>query len=323
VELELFLADVERKPATLAGLADRCAGGIDWGIELASVEQVVLLGMGSSRYAAEFCARSLRRRGIPAWSDYSSAFSDHVVDASTLVVLISASGNTPETLAAAEGVRGRGPTLALTNSPASPLESLTNGSIDVAAGVEASGAVTRSMAHTVVVLQALSNALTGGGEISAPDLARRGAEAVAGLLDRRDTWLPQTAELLDGTAGVHFLAPAWRMASAAQSALIVREVPRRPAMACDTTDWPHVDVYLTSSTDYRAVLFGQTAADPEVLRWMTMRESVVVAVGDEIPGVAGVVTYPHADEPLVALLADTVVAELVAHRWASTRPQGG
>ncbi len=113
------------------------------------------------------------------------------------------------------------------------------------------------------------------------------------------------------------------MASAAQSALIVREVPRRPAVACETHDWPHVDVYLTSSTDYRAVLFGQTAADPEVLRWMTMRDSVAVAVGDEIPGVAGVVTYPHADEPLVSLLADTVVAELVAHRWASTRSQGG
>ena len=193
----------------------------------------------------------------------------------------------------------------------------------MAAGVEASGAVTRSMVHTIVVLQALSTALTGGGEVSAPGLARRGAEAIADLLGRRDAWLPQTAELLDGAAGVHFLAPAWRMASAAQSALIVREVPRRPAVACETTDWPHVDVYLTSSTDYRAVLFGQTPADPEVLRWMTMRDSVAVAVGDEIPGVAGVVTYPHADEPLVALLADTVVAELVAHRWASIRPQGG
>ena len=323
MELELFLADVERKPATLAGLAERCAGGVDWGIDLASVEQVVLLGMGSSRYAAEFCARSLRAQGIPAWADYSSAFSDHIFDANTLVVLISASGSTPETLAAAESVRGLGLTMALTNSPASALESIARGSIDVAAGVEASGAVTRSMVHTIVVLQALSNALTGGSGLSASDLARRGAEAVADLLDRRDTWLPRTADLLDGAAGVHFLAPAWRMASAAQSALIVREVPRRPAMACETTDWPHVDVYLTSSTDYRAVLFGQTAADPEVLRWMTMRDSVAVAVGDEIPGVAGVVTYLHADEPLVALLADTVVAELVAHRWASTRPQSG
>ena len=323
MELELFLADVERKPATLAGLAERCAGGVDWGIDLASVEQVVLLGMGSSRYAAEFCARSLRAQGIPAWADYSSAFSDHIFDANTLVVLISASGSTPETLAAAESVRGLGLTMALTNSPGSPLESIARGSIDVAAGVEASGAVTRSMVHTIVVLQALSNALTGGSGLSASDLARRGAEAVADLLDRRDTWLPRTADLLDGAAGVHFLAPAWRMASAAQSALIVREVPRRPAMACETHDWPHVDVYLTSSTDYWAVLFGKTAADPEVLRWMTMRDSVAVAVGDEIPGVAGVVTYPHADEPLVSLLADTVVAELVAHRWASTRSQGG
>ena len=127
MELELFLADVERKPATLAELADRCAGGVDWGIDLASVERVVLLGMGSSRYAAEYCARSLRAQGIPAWADYSSAFSDHIFDANTLVVLISASGSTPETLAAAESVRDRGLTLALTNSPASALESTREG----------------------------------------------------------------------------------------------------------------------------------------------------------------------------------------------------
>ena len=178
MELELFLEDVERKPATLAELADRCSGGIDWGMNLESVERVVLLGMGSSRYAAEFCARSLRGRGIPAWSDYSSAFSDHVVEANTLVVRISASGGTPETLAAAESVRGRGLTMALTNSPGSPLESLVTSSIDVAAGVEASGAVTRSMVHTIVVLQALANALTGGwlNQCSRPRPARGGGD---------------------------------------------------------------------------------------------------------------------------------------------------
>lgn len=323
MELELFLADVEQKPTMLAELADRCADGIDWGLDMASVERVILLGMGSSRYAAEYCARSLRADGMPAWADYSSAAADHIVDKSTLVVLISASGSTPETIAAAESVRDRAATLAMTNSPGSLLESVAKSTIDMAAGVESSGAVTRSMIHSIVLLHALSAALTGGSDVSAPSLARRGSEATADLLDRRGTWLQQTATLLDGADGVHFLAPVWRMASAAQSALIVREVPRRPAVACETNDWPHVDVYLTSSTDYRAVLFGETAADPEVLRWMGMRDAATVAVGAEPPGVAGTVTYRYADEPLVALLTDTVVAELVAHQWATICPQGG
>ncbi len=323
MELELFLADVEQKPAMLAELGDHYADGVDWGLDLASVERVILLGMGSSRYAAEFCARSLRTRGVPAWADYSSAAADHVVDENTLVVLISASGRTPETVAAAERVRDRAPTLAMTNSRASPLESLAKSTIDLAAGVESSGAVTRSMGHTIVVLHALSAALTGGSNVSAASLARRGAEASADLLDRRGAWLEQTATLLDGADGVYFLAPAWRMASAAQSALIVREVPRRPAMACETHDWPHVDVYLTSSTRYRAVLFGETAADQEVLRWMNMRGAVAVGVGAEVPGVARAVTYRNAEEPLVALLADSVVAELVAHQWATNHAESG
>ncbi len=323
MELELFLADVEQKPARLAELGDHCADGIDWGVDLASVERVILLGMGSSRYAAEFCARSLRARGIPAWADYSSAAADHVVDEHTLVVLISASGKTPQTIAAAERVHDRAPTLAMTNSQASPLESIAKSTIDMTAGVESSGAVTRSMVHTIVLLHALSAALTGGSNVSTPSLARRGAEAITDLLDRRGAWLQQTATLLDGADGVHFLAPAWRMASAAQSALIVREVPRRPAVACETNDWPHVDVYLTSSTDYRAVLFGETAADPEVLHWMGMRGAVAVAVGAELPDVARAVTYRDADEPLVALLTDTVVAELVAHQWATSRAEVG
>lgn len=323
MDLELFLADVEQKPAMLADLGDHYAGGVDWGLDLASVERVILLGMGSSRYAAEFCARSLQSRGVSAWADYSSAAADHVVDEDTLVVLISASGSTSETVAAAERVRDRAPTLAMTNSRASPLESFAKSTIDLAAGVESSGAVTRSMVHTIVLLNALSAALSGGGNVSVASLARRGAEASADLLDRRGAWLGQTAALLDGADGIYFLAPAWRMASAAQSALIVREVPRRPAMACETHDWPHVDVYLTSSTEYGAVLFGETAADEEVLRWMGMRGAVAVAVGAELPGVAQSVTYRDSEEPLVALLADTVVAELVAHQWASNRAASG
>ena len=323
MELDLFLADVEQKPARLAELADRCASGIDWGVDLASVERVILLGMGSSRYSAEYCARYLRAHGLPAWADYSSAVADHIVDENTLVVLISASGSTPETVAAAESVCDRALTMAMTNSPGSRLESLATSTIDLGAGVEASGAVTRSMGCSIVLLQALAAALTGDSDVSIPRLAHRGADAVADLLDRRGSWLDRTATILDGADGVHFLAPAWRVASAAQSALIVREVPRRHAVACETNDWPHVDVYLTSSTDYRAVLFGASGADAEVLGWMGKRHAATVAVGAELPGVSGAVAYRYADEPLVALLTDTVVAELVAHQWATIRPQGG
>ena len=36
---------------------------------------------------------------------------------------------------------------------------------------------------------------------------------------------------------------------------MVREGPRRAADGCETGDWNHVDVYLTKTLDYRALMF--------------------------------------------------------------------
>src|SRR5690242_788446 len=51
VNPELFLADLEAKPAYLAALAEALAAGDPWA-GLPPYRRVLLLGMGSSRYAA-------------------------------------------------------------------------------------------------------------------------------------------------------------------------------------------------------------------------------------------------------------------------------
>ena len=40
---------------------------------------------------------------------------------------------------------------------------------------------------------------------------------------------------------------------------MIREGPRRQAVACETGDWAHVDVYLTRTLDYRAIVFAGLA----------------------------------------------------------------
>jgi glutamine---fructose-6-phosphate transaminase (isomerizing) len=96
---------------------------------------------------------------------------------------------------------------------------------------------------------------------------------------------------------------------------MVREGPRRPAHACETGDWAHVDVYLTSSLDYRLLLLRGSPYDAQLLRWTSEWRSTVVAVGTAVPGATA--TVPVRDGHLgdVALLTETTVAELVAHRW--------
>ncbi|HJW75003.1 MAG TPA: iron dicitrate transport regulator FecR, partial [Thermoleophilia bacterium] len=71
---ELFLADLEGKPAALADLAAALESSADPFTSLPrSVRRVVFLGMGSSRYAAAVAALRLRSAGIDAVAEYASA----------------------------------------------------------------------------------------------------------------------------------------------------------------------------------------------------------------------------------------------------------
>ena len=128
-------------------------------------------------------------------------------------------------------------------------------------------------------------------------------------------------DALDGPDGVYALAPAERWSSAAQSALMVREGPRRPATGCETGDWSHVDVYLTKTLDYRALLFAGSRWDDQAMEWLTSRGRTVVAVGGNMPDANVVVRYAGDQDPEMALSTETLIAELVAaEMWALAVP---
>ena len=176
------------------------------------------------------------------------------------------------------------------------------------AGAESGGVACRTFQHTLILLMALAGAVTG-------DQVRRTAEATDDLLERRDQWLPRTLELLDGPDGVYALAPAERLSSALQSALMIREGPRRAAVGCETGDWSHVDVYLTKTLDYRALMFPGSRYDDQALDWIRQRGATLVAVGADVPDAALSIRYRGDDDPMVRLFTETLIAELVAAAW--------
>lgn len=315
---DLFLADLEAKPAALAELAAALDAGDPFAGLPESAGRVVFLGMGSSRYAAGVAALRLRAAGVDAWAEYASAAATYPPDPRTLVVPISATGGSRETLDAVERYAD-GPSflMALTNNPESRLAEAADLVVPMRAGEERGGVACRTFQHTLALLLALESRLTGAGRDVAA-LVRRAAEATADLLDRRGTWLPRVLELLDGPHGVYAIAPAERLSSAEQSALMVREGPRRPADACETGDWAHVDVYLTKTLDYRALLFPGSRYDEQAMDWVRERGSTVVTVGGEVRDAAAAVRYAHDDDPDVRLLTETLVAELVAATWWAT-----
>lgn len=309
-----LLRDLERKPEALGRLATALGSGDALAaLPATPPRRVVLTGMGSSRYAAEVVAARLRSRGIDTVAELASLEVRTRPDPDTLVLAISASGTSVETLDAADRLRGSH-LVAITEHPDSPLADAAAGVVPLHAGPETSGVACRTFQHTLLVLLAIE-ARWSDVSLDVPDLCRRTAAATSWLLDHRADWLPAVADALDGPDGVHVIAPAERWSSALQSALMVREGPRRPATGSETGDWSHVDVYLTTTLDYRALFLPGSRWDAQALDWLRQRGSTVVAVGGDVADAVATVRYPGDDDPLVALTTETLVAELVAATW--------
>jgi len=309
-----FLADLETKPRWLNLLADRFAQGNPFAVAPRDVDRVLLLGMGSSRYAASVAATDLRVAGIAAAAEPASVDASWPPDPRTLIVAISATGMSAETLDAVDRYRGRSPVVALVNDPASPLAAWADLVVEMGAGEEVGGVACRSFQHTGLLLRGLESHLTGLEEDLA-GLTRKVAHASADLLRTSTAWLPQLATAVASPHGLYFLAPVERFSSAEQGALMIREGPRRQAVACETGDWSHVDVYLTKSLDYRAILFAGSRWDGQAIEWLTKRRATIVAVGGDIPAARGVIRYPGDDDPEVARHAEILVPELLAATW--------
>ncbi len=306
-----FLADLEAKPAALLMLLDDLPA---WPASVGG--PIVLSGMGSSWFAADIAARRLRRHGITAIAELASVEATIPPSPDVTMVAITASGRSTETVGLLQAHAGASRTIVLTNDPAVSLPA--DETIAMHAGIESGGVACRTYLHTVVALLALEEQLAGV-DLRLGERVRRSAAAIAYLLDRRDGWMPPVIEAIDGTEGLWLLAPAERLGSALQGALMVREGPRRVADGCETGDWNHVDVYLTKTLDYRALLFTGSRFDSDALRWMTDRHSHVVTVGGAPAsggdGVSASVHYPGDDDPIVALLTEVLVAELLAAHW--------
>jgi fructoselysine-6-P-deglycase FrlB-like protein len=301
-----FRRDLEAKPAALRELADHLDASDPWH-HIGPKRRVVMLGMGSSRYAAQVAARQLRKHGIDAVAEYASAQDRFPPGDETLTIAISATGTSRETLDAADG-----DFVALTNDPATELAQRATTVVEMRAGHEEGGVACRTFQHTQFLLHALVEHLTGGSAKNTAALARLTADATEDLLGRRDAWLPAARELVEGGDGIFPIAPAERISSALQSALMFREGPRVAADGCETGDWAHVDVYLTKTLRYRAIFLPGSRYDDQALDWLRRRGSTIIAVGGEVPGAALAVRFRHDSDSGVRLMTETLVSELIA-----------
>ncbi|MEY4339972.1 MAG: hypothetical protein RLZ14_1822 [Actinomycetota bacterium] len=307
----LFQRDLEAKPQWLRTLADRLPGTV-WPVERGS--RLLLTGMGSSWFAADVAARRMRRVGVQAVADLASVEASLPPAADLTVVGVTASGGSSETLDLLQTHHGTSNTVVLTNTDGLTLP--TRHVMLMHAGSEEGGVACRSYLHTLVLLLHLEHQLVGNLSHLQTQVFHA-ADAIEHLLHTRADWLPPALDVLDGPQGTWLLAPAERVGNALQGALMLREGPRRAADGCETGDWNHVDVYLTKTLDYRALLCTGSRYDAAALQWMRDRGSRVMALGHgaDALDVQFALRYPHDHDPVVALLVEVLVAELASAAW--------
>ena len=311
MDAHLFTADLEARPSALGDLQRVLVTDDPWAQVPEEVGQVLFLGMGSSAFAASVAAARLRALGVDAVAELASSELLPPPDPEQLVVAISASGGSRETSDAVAQYAGQSPVMLLTNSAGSALSAAADHTVLLHAGEERGGVSCRSYTHTQALLLALESRLTGA-DRDLLALLGKVIEASDDLLARRDQWLPATVDLLAGPDLTAVVAPFRRLGNAQQSALMLREGPRRAAIASETAEWSHVDVYLTKTLDYRMLLLPGSRYEDQLLQWTQERGSTVVSVGADIPGATASVRYRHDDDEDVRTLTELLVAELVA-----------
>ena len=224
---DLFLADVLSAPERLARTLD-AYDSADTPLEqlpaLPPFERVVFIGMGSSRFAALTASALLRSRGIAAWAEHASSPTPTPPSRGTLAVGISASGTTAETVAALERHVGTSATVAVTNVPGSTIEAGADIVLPLCSGPEHGGVACVSFQATLAVLHLLAGDLCGDADLGVAEL-RPAVELAASLRETREDWLAEAAALVGGGELTQATAPAHRLSSALQSALMLREVP--------------------------------------------------------------------------------------------------
>lgn len=311
----LLVKDLERVPAVLRRQAAASSPDVS-GPGHHGDGRIVLTGLGSSRFAALAIAPILAAAGTAVVVEHASTARPAPVGPGTLVVAISSSGATRETVAAAGRAREAGArVLAITNRPTSPLTAAADGVLELEAGEEASGVASATFTATVAALLRLAGAL--GAPVDAPTVIAAAAEAAADALANRHAWLASAADILGGGAPIHVIGDASALGTVEQAALLFRECPRLDADATDAGDWLHVGIY-TALPGYRALLLAGTPYDEEIVRTIHGRGGRMVAVGPPLADADLAIALPGAclrDPVARALVEPIVAASLAAELW--------
>ncbi|WP_436493432.1 SIS domain-containing protein [Actinokineospora sp. HUAS TT18] len=303
---ELMRAEIDQQPAVLTGIVDNRSDlvGVAATIAARRPRFVLFAARGSSDHAAIY-AKYLTEvlLGLPAGLISASTTTLYKAEpdlTDVLYIAVSQSGGSPDLVEATAAARARGAlTVAVTNTPGSPLTEAAELNVHIGAGVEQAVAATKTYTATLLTLYLLVDAIRGGdasaaagiGETASAALAADGVDAAVARL--------RFAERVVCTGR------GYSSATAAETALKLAETSYLSARAYSGADLLHGPIAaLDETTSVLAVTSagaGGTAM-ADVLKAIQTVGADIVAVGSAAPADLPRILLPETAEEIAPVL---------------------
>jgi glutamine---fructose-6-phosphate transaminase (isomerizing) len=345
VELGVFedymLKEIHEQPAALrATLSGRlhAGGAVDLSeVDLTGLERVTIVGCGTSYHAALLGKDAIERLArIPVEVAVASEYryADPIVDEKTLVVAITQSGETTDTLAAVEAAQDfGGRVLAVTNTQGSLITREADAVLLTKAGPEICVASTKTFLAQVAALDLLAlelartRATVPKGELLrlGRDLRRapEKVEETLGLLEGR---VEEAAHVFEGARCALFLGRGPSYPVALEGALKLKEISYLPAEGYPAGEMKHGPIALVDENCPVVAVLGEGLVREKTLSNVEetlARGAHVLAIAREDDKAARrisrvVLPIPDAPEMLDAFVL-SVPLQLLAYRVAKNR----
>ncbi len=342
---DFMLKEIHEQPAalqaTLAGRLD-ADGTVDLSelnFDLASpgVERVVIVACGTAYHAgllAKYAIERLARVPVEVAVSSEYRYANPIGDEKTLVVAISQSGETTDTLAAVEAARAfGGRVLAVTNTQGSLITREADAVLLTKAGPEVGVAATKTFLAQVAVLYLLALGLAGArGACPAGEIAeigrglRRSPEKVEEALGLLEGRMGEAIGVFAGARCALFLGRGHLFPAALEGALKLKEISYLPAEGYPAGEMKHGPIALVDEQCPVVAVLGEGTLREKTLSNVeetVARGARVIAIareGDEAAGRVAQVTLPVPEVPeILTPIVSTVPLQLLAYYVAKAR----
>ena len=307
------------------------------GRRLTQIDRIVVVACGTSYHAGLIGRQAIEQFArIPVDVETASEFRyrDPIVGPRTVVLGITQSGETADTLAAMRLARTRGATvLAVTNAPGSQATREADGVLFTRAGMEMGVAATKTFVAQVALLHALALHLAAArGSLAASRIAelQDELERVPALVDRvvaeADARMRSIAERLAWSPFFLYLGRLAGLPVALEGALKLKEISYIPTDAYAAGEMKHGPIALLSADTPVVCVATEQAILPKLLSNLSevrARGARVLAVASEgdkqIAEHAEDVVYVPRTEPLFQAMLSIVPLQLFAYHVARAR----